>query len=163
MLFLFIARTLISAIFKTILCETIMTDMACLYLPIHRADIGVYAKNRKNVDQQWKRNWNICSLRVMAKTKLSSKFRPFPFLVLPSLYFCKGNRKTQRVNFIPNFWFFCPLPPKWWFLCDFIVPSWCFLHDGTVPSYNHYLIFYSGFKSFETMGLISYNQTLHIS
>ena len=112
MLFLFIARTLISAIFKTILCETIMTDMACLYLPIHRADIGVYAKNRKNVNQQWKRNWNICSLRVMAKTKLSSKCRPFPFLVVPSLYFCKGNRKTQRVNFIPNFWFFCPLPPN---------------------------------------------------
>ena len=56
MLFLFVARTLISAIFKTILCQAIMANidqiaimatMACLYLSIDRADIGVYAKNRK--------------------------------------------------------------------------------------------------------------------
>ena len=60
MLFLFIPRTPISAIFKTIMCQAVMADidqiaimatLACLYLSIHRADIGVYAKNRKNADQ----------------------------------------------------------------------------------------------------------------
>ena len=52
MLFLFVARTLISAIFKTIMCHAIMATMACVYISILGVDIGVYAKNRKYVDQQ---------------------------------------------------------------------------------------------------------------
>ena len=36
----------------------IMAVMALLHMAMNMAGIGVYAKNRENVDQQWKRNWN---------------------------------------------------------------------------------------------------------
>ena len=35
---------------------TIMAAMACLYQTNDSADIGVHAKNRQNIDEQWKRN-----------------------------------------------------------------------------------------------------------
>ena len=48
----------------------IMAIMAWLYMAMNMANIGVYSKSRKNVDQQKKQNWKICSvLKVIAKTK----------------------------------------------------------------------------------------------
>ena len=51
---------------------TAWPDMA-----INMAKMGVYAKNRKNVDCLWKRNSKKCiGLKVMAKTKYFRKIEP---------------------------------------------------------------------------------------
>ena len=47
-------------------CQAIMATMACLYLPIHRADIGVYAKNRKK-----------CRSTVKTELKHLHKFKSY--------------------------------------------------------------------------------------
>ena len=58
--FLFFAQTLMSPIFMTIVYQAIMVNidkmaimaiMAWLYMAMNMANIGVYSKTRKNVDQ----------------------------------------------------------------------------------------------------------------
>ena len=72
-------RTQILAIIKTIAYwQNNHIGQYGMSLPFY---IVVFAKNRKNVVQQWKRNWKICfSLKVMAETKLTSKWSPFTFI-----------------------------------------------------------------------------------
>ena len=54
-----------------------MAIMAWLNMAIHMVNMGVYAKNRKNVDCLWKRNSKKCiGLKVMAKTKYFRKIEP---------------------------------------------------------------------------------------
>ena len=49
---------------------SLLAIMAWRIMVLNMANIGVYAKNRKNADQQWKRNWKICiGWKAMAKTK----------------------------------------------------------------------------------------------
>ena len=90
--FLFFSHTSIMTISKNTMCQAIMANtdklailavMTWLHMTMTIADIFVYAKNRENVDQQWKWNWKICiGSKVMAKTKSTLKLWPFP------LYFC---------------------------------------------------------------------------
>ena len=54
-----------------------MAIMAWLNMAIHMVNMGVYAKNRKNVDCLWKRNSKKCiGLKVTAKTKYFRKIEP---------------------------------------------------------------------------------------
>ena len=54
----------------------IMATMACLYLSLHRANIGVYAKNRENADQLWKRNF-----KIYGQNKINLKVKTISFVV----------------------------------------------------------------------------------
>ena len=67
----------------------IMATMACLYLSLHRADIGVYAKNRKNADQLWKRNF-----KIYGQNKINLKVKTISFVVWSWF----GTKKTIQIK-----------------------------------------------------------------
>ena len=64
-------------------------------------DIGVYTKNKKNLDQQWKRKWKMCiGSKVMAKTKLTKKLLPCPLYFGPKVATKKGTSSHRSSELI---------------------------------------------------------------
>ena len=53
----------------------ILAIMAWTFMALDMVDIDVYAKNWKNLDQQWKGSFKICiDWKVMTKTNTTMKF-----------------------------------------------------------------------------------------
>ena len=60
----------------------IMATVAYLYIPIDRADIGVYAKNRKNVNHQLKTEMkHMHQFKNYGQNKINWKIKSISFVV----------------------------------------------------------------------------------